>query len=102
MYSRGFVGDGRLVYERPIQRNLASPMFVDFTTMPPMLCLAGGDEELLHDSARLVRNAGMAGVNATLHVAAGMQHVWPIWAGAFPEADAAVKLIGDWIIAHTP
>lgn len=57
-----------------------------------MLCLAGGDEELLDDSVRLVRNAGMAGVNAALHIAAGMQHVWPIWAGAFPEADAAIKL----------
>jgi epsilon-lactone hydrolase len=32
---------------------------------------------------------------------AGMQHVFPIWAGAFPEADAAIALIGNWVQART-
>jgi epsilon-lactone hydrolase len=80
---------------------LASPVFADLTGLPPLLCIAGGDEELLDDSVLLVRNAGTAGVSATLHVAAGMQHVYPIWAGAFPEADAAITLLGDWVRAHT-
>ena len=80
---------------------LASPVFADFAALPPLLCIAGGDEELLDDSIRLVRNAGTAGVDATLHIAAGMQHVWAIWAGAFPEADAAITLVGDWVRAHT-
>jgi monoterpene epsilon-lactone hydrolase len=80
---------------------LASPVFADFTGMPPLLCIAGGDEELLDDSIRLVRNAGTAGVNATLHIAAGMQHVYAIWAGAFREADAAIALLGDWVRART-
>ena len=79
---------------------LASPVFANFTGLPPLLCIAGRDEELLDDSIRLVRNAGTAGVNATLHIAAGMQHVWAIWAGAFPEANAAIALIGDWVCAH--
>jgi len=26
-----------------------------------------------------------------------MQHIFPIWAGSFPEADAAIRLIGNWI-----
>jgi hypothetical protein len=26
-----------------------------------------------------------------------MQHVFPIWAGKFPEADAAIGLIGQWV-----
>ena len=30
-----------------------------------------------------------------------MQHVYAIWAGAFPEADAAIALVGDWVRAHT-
>jgi len=79
---------------------LASPVFADFTGMPPLLCIAGGDEELLDDSIRLVRNAGTAGVNATLHIA-GVQHVYTIWAGAFREADAAIALFGDWVRART-
>jgi monoterpene epsilon-lactone hydrolase len=49
----------------------------------------------------LVRNAGMAGIDATAFIAAGMQHVFPIWAGVFPEADAAIVLIGNWVRART-
>jgi monoterpene epsilon-lactone hydrolase len=76
---------------------LASPVFADLAGLPPLLCVVGGDEALLDDSVRLVRSAGTAGIDATLFIAAGMQHVFPIWAGAFPEADAAIALIGDWI-----
>ena len=80
---------------------LASPLFADLTGLPPLLCLVGGDETLLDDTLRLVRNAAVAGLDATAVVVAGMQHVFPIWAGAFPEADAAIALIGDWIRTRT-
>jgi acetyl esterase/lipase len=80
---------------------LASPALADLTGLAPLLSLVGGDERLLDDSVRLVRNAGMAGIDGTLFVAAGMQHVFPVWAGSFPEADAAIRLIGDWIRART-
>jgi monoterpene epsilon-lactone hydrolase len=73
---------------------LASPVFADLTGLPPLLCLVGGDEILLDDTIRLVRNAGTEGVDATAFIAAGMQHVFPIWAGVFPEADAAIAMIG--------
>ena len=79
---------------------LASPVLADLTGLPPLLCLVGGDEVLLDDSVRLVRNAAIAGIDATLSITAGMQHVFPIWAGAFPEADAAIHLIGDWVRAR--
>jgi acetyl esterase/lipase len=80
---------------------LASPVFADYAGLPPILCIVGGEERLIDDSVRAVRAAGQAGVDATLFVAAEMQHVFPIWAGAFPEADAAIRLIGDWIRART-
>lgn len=80
---------------------LASPVFADFTGLPPLLCLVGRDEILLDDTIRLVRSAGMAGVNATAFIAARMQHVFPIWAGVFPEADAAIALIGNWARGRT-
>jgi epsilon-lactone hydrolase len=101
MYPHRFIGDGGLVFERHPVQPLASPVFADFTGMPSLLCIAGGDEELLDDSIRLVRNAGTAGVNATLHIAAGMQHFYAIWAGAFPEANASIPLFGDWVRART-
>src|SRR5438552_18024598 len=76
---------------------LASLVFADLAGLPPLLCVVGGDEILLDDSVRLVRNAGTAGIDATLFIAAGMQHIFPIWAGAFPEADAAIALVGNWV-----
>ena len=76
---------------------LASPVLADLSGLPPLLCLVGGDEVLLDDSVRLVRNAGVAGIDATLSITAGMQHIFPIWAGSFPEADAAIGLIGNWV-----
>src|SRR5438270_2689823 len=51
---------------------LASPVFADLAGLPPLLCVVGGDEILLDDSVRLVRNAGTAGVDATLFIAAGI------------------------------
>ncbi len=76
---------------------LASPLFADLSVLPPIICVAGADEILLDDTISLVRNAGIAGVDATAVVAAGMQHVFPIWAGVFPEADAAIATIGHWV-----
>lgn len=76
---------------------LVSPVFADFSGIPPLLCIVGGEERLIDDSVRVVRAAGQAGTDATLFVAAEMQHVFPIWAGAFPEADATIRLVGDWI-----
>jgi acetyl esterase/lipase len=80
---------------------LASPVFADFTGMPPLLCIVGGDERLIDDSVRVVCAAGQAGSGGTLFVAPWMQHVYPIFAGAFPEADAAIRMMGEWIRART-
>jgi acetyl esterase/lipase len=78
------------------RQGLASPLSANLAGLPPLLLVVGGDEVLLDDSVRLARKAGMEGVDATLFVASGMQHVFPIWCGAFPEADAAVALVGAW------
>ena len=61
-------------------------MFADLAGLPPLLCVVGGDEELLDDSIRLVRNAGIAGIDATLFIAAGMQHVFPDLGRRFPRS----------------
>jgi epsilon-lactone hydrolase len=76
---------------------LASPLYADLSGLPPFLIVVGGDEALLDDSVRLARSAGMAGVDVTLYIGAGMQHIFLIYCGAIPEADAAVAMIGAWI-----
>jgi hypothetical protein len=37
----------------------------------------------------------------TLYIGAGMQHIFPIYCGAIPEADAAAAMIGEWIRSRT-
>ncbi len=81
---------------------LASPLFADLAGLPPVLCLVGSDEVLLDDTLRLVRQMGIAGVEITISIVPGMQHVFPIWSGAFPEADSAIAQIGAWIRKRLP
>jgi len=80
---------------------LASPLYADLSGLPPLLIVVGGDEALLDDSVRLARSAGMAGVDVTLYIGAKMQHIFPIYCGVIPEADAAVAMIGAWIRSRT-
>ena len=79
---------------------LASPVYGDFRGLPPLLLLVGGDEVLLDDAVRVAVAAGTSETDATLFIGAGMQHVWPTWAGALPEADDAIAMIGSWIAAR--
>jgi monoterpene epsilon-lactone hydrolase len=55
---------------------------------------------LLDDALSLARQAAVGGVDVTLRIWAGMQHVFPLYAGFLPEADAAVAMIGSWIDAR--
>jgi acetyl esterase/lipase len=79
----------------------ASPLYADLSGLPPLLVLVGGDEALLDDSVRLARSAGMAGVDVTLYIGAGMQHIFPIYCGVIPEADASVAMVGTFIRSCT-
>jgi acetyl esterase/lipase len=79
---------------------LASPIFGDFSGLPPLLVIVGGHEILFDDALNLARQAAIGGVDVTLRIWAGMQHVFPIYAGFLPEAAAAVDEIGGWIHAR--
>ena len=43
----------------------------------------------------------MAGVDVTLYIEGGMQHIFPIYCGVIPESDEAVAMIGAWIRSRT-
>lgn len=51
-----------------------SPIYGDFTGLPPILAQAGSREVMLGDAARLTQNARRAGVDARLQVYDGMYH----------------------------
>lgn len=74
-----------------------SPLFADLSGLPPLLIQVGDDEILLDDSTRLAAMAQAAGVGVTLQVWPRLWHVWHLYAGLMPEAQAAMRSIADFI-----
>lgn len=69
---------------------LISPLYGDFSGLPPLLFQASSTELLLDHSERAVRRAHAAGVIAELSVWEGMPHVFQAF-HLLPEADAALE-----------
>lgn len=80
---------------------LVSPLFADLSGLPPMMIQVGADEVLLDDSARLADSARSSGVAVDLQVWQGLWHVWHLYAGLMPEANAAMRAIADFVGEQT-
>ncbi len=76
---------------------LLSPIFANFSEMPPMLIQVGGDEVLLSDSMGIAKSAQEAGVEVKLEVWPEMWHTWHGWAATLPEAREAIDAIGQYV-----
>ncbi|MGC2200150.1 MAG: alpha/beta hydrolase fold domain-containing protein, partial [Stellaceae bacterium] len=76
---------------------LANPLHADLKGLPPMYIQVGAEETLLDDSRRLADVARKSGVEVTLEIVPEMQHVFQFLAGTAPEADAAIRRLGDWV-----
>ena len=83
------------------QTPLASPVYARLEGLPPLLIQVGSDEVLLSDSERLAENARLCGVDATLEIWEGMQHVWHFAASFLPEARQAIDRVGEFILERT-
>ena len=55
-----------------------SPVFAEFSGLPPLLLLVGEDELLLDDALRVRDAAKAAGTDIRVHLGRGMQHDWPL------------------------
>ncbi|MBO5779353.1 MAG: alpha/beta hydrolase [Clostridia bacterium] len=64
---------------------LCSPLFGDFTGLPPTLTIAGGYEILLSDARRLTARLRAAGVPATLRITPKLWHAYTLY--PIPEAE---------------
>ncbi|WP_428382190.1 alpha/beta hydrolase [Nevskia ramosa] len=82
---------------RKLADPLLSPLFADLAGLPPMLIQVGDDELLLDDSTRLTAAARKAGVQVLLSVRPKLWHVWQAMAGWMPEADQAIREMGDYV-----
>ncbi|MEE2031250.1 alpha/beta hydrolase [Rhodococcus chondri] len=79
---------------------LTNPLYADPTGLPPMYLTAGGYETLQDNAERFADLARNAGVDVTLEITPGMQHVFPFMAGHSPEADAAITAAGNFLRRH--
>jgi epsilon-lactone hydrolase len=75
---------------------LANPLYADYSGFPRLYITAGGDESLLDDAVRLNALAQAAGVDVTLSVVEGQQHVFPFNAGRTAAADDQIAAIATW------
>ncbi len=89
-----FVGDHD--YQDPY----ISPLFGDATGLPPLLIHVGEIETLRDDAVRFATLAAAAGVDCTVKVFPEMVHVFQVFAGIVPEADAALDEIAEFLRTH--
>ncbi|MBS2937967.1 alpha/beta hydrolase [Nocardioides sp. J2M5] len=75
---------------------LANPLYGDYVGFPRLYITAGGDESLLDNATRLDELATAAGVDVTLSVVDGQQHVFPFNAGRTAAADDQIAAIAKW------
>lgn len=83
--------------DTPPTHPYASPLFGDYSGMPPLLLQVGDAEVLLDDSTRLATHAAGQGCEVTLDVWDGMPHVFQGFAPFLPQASEAIARIGAFI-----
>lgn len=69
----------------------ASPIFGDLHGLPPLLIQASTTELLFDEAGRLNEKSRRSGVDSTLRAYPGLPHVWQMFIGLIPEANAALK-----------
>lgn len=81
---------------------LLSPLYAELHGFPPLLALAGADEVLLDDAARVVERARAAGTDARLLIGRGMQHDWPLTLPWLDESKEAFRAMAAFVAEHSP
>ncbi len=79
---------------------LVSPVFGDFSGLPPVLAQVGSTEILLDDTRRVAARARSQGSDFEVEVWEGVPHVWHLW-GFLPESKAATTRIARFIRERT-
>ena len=74
-----------------------SPLFGDFSDLPPMLMQAGEYEVLLSDTLQVSEKAKKAGVKVRTSIYAGMFHVFQMGLDLIPESREAWEEVGEFL-----
>lgn len=77
-----------------------SPVYADFTDLPPMLIIAGAQELFVDDCCLLAQRGKEAGVEVELHLYPGMSHDWPLIFPELPESKDTYAVLAKFIRTH--
>jgi acetyl esterase/lipase len=83
--------------DRDPHDSLISPVFADFTGLPPLLLHAAEEELLLDDTLRIARSAQAAGVRVECRIWPGVPHAFPVFAQLLPEGRDAIAQAGNFL-----
>lgn len=75
----------------------ASPVHADLGNLPPTYLTASTDEVLIDDSLMLVQALTKEAVPLQVNIRSGLFHLWPLWPGDLPEAQATLEDIAAFI-----
>ncbi len=90
-FSRYYL-DGNLA-----EHHFASPLYGDFSGVPPLFIQTSDTEILLDDAVRVAEKASLTGVQVNFKIWSGLPHAWPTMTPYLPEAKAALKEATDFI-----
>ncbi len=85
----------RYVADSEVRAPLASPLFGDYTGLPPLLIQVGEHEIIRDDSVLVAAKARREGVDVTLEVWEGMFHVFQSHEPLLPEGREAIEHIAS-------
>jgi monoterpene epsilon-lactone hydrolase len=86
------------IYAPGQSRNpLVSPIFGNFSGVPPLLIFVGTREVLLDDAVRIRNNAERDGVQVKLVVKEGLTHAWPFFGPDLPESAEVFTELGSFL-----
>lgn len=77
-----------------------SPLFGDLSGLPPSLVQVSRQELLLDDGIRLAERLQQAGSEAKISKWSQMPHVWQLLHRYLPQADEALRELGDFLQEH--
>lgn len=74
---------------------LVSPLFGDFSSLPPLFLTAATNEALFDDTRRIIRRAQALGVDVTVELADDSVHIYPLFP-FLPETSKFLRALGVW------
>jgi len=92
MFAGAALGKAAKLYlgDTPGTHPYASPLYADFTGLPPLFIQVGSTEVLLDDSRRVAEKAKAANVQVDMEIWPDMPHVWQMYAPMVPESRQAL------------